>query len=289
MLRRKESRAQELQDLPVNDSTNRSQHESKSNMEDIALGKQRSREKDGKHRMYSDMVIVLYLISAPVNKLIERTIVQRMDSAMNYNTFWLFVGFGFVSVIVVILWHIDFISTYSDDLRTTDTSNLSDVTKRLHKQIVFDFNKNFNANERPVKSWMKDMLVDDEVEDIADRSLSNDESTFTIPLSCTRSVSEHVDICDINAGVHNSPTLVGVATIASFIDSLSSRGFSMALDSSAVYHIAEDFFISEGTMTITDKRKGKDNIKTVFTLTKFTLQRKTNLIKDIHVYVSRGR
>ena len=68
MLRRKESRAQELQDLPVNDSTNRSQHESKSNMKDIALGKQRSREKDGKHCMYSDIVIVLCLISEHANK-----------------------------------------------------------------------------------------------------------------------------------------------------------------------------------------------------------------------------
>ena len=215
----------------------------------------------------------------------DRTIVQRVDSAMNYSTFWLLGGSGFVLIIVIILWHIDFISTYSDDLRPLDTSNLSDVTKRLHKQIVFDFNTHFNSELRPVDSWVKKMFINERLNHNGDQSSKKEASTLTIPFICKKDVSDDFAACDIDA--NKSPTLVGIEEIASSIDSMMSTKVSVTFESTVVYHIAEDCFISEGEITVNDKSKGADGVKTVNTLTKYTLQRKTSLIKDIHVYVDR--
>ena len=89
---------------------------------------------------------------------------------MDYNTFWLMWGSGFVIIIVLLLWHIDFISSYADDIRP-DTSNLPDVTKRLHKQIDYDFNTNFNSNTKSVESWVKTMFVDDSADEIDGSSM----------------------------------------------------------------------------------------------------------------------
>ena len=68
MLRRKESRAQELQDLmllkqreqEVNDSTDRSHDDSKPSVIDLELKRQRSKEKDGKCCLYFYVSLQFY-------------------------------------------------------------------------------------------------------------------------------------------------------------------------------------------------------------------------------------
>ena len=203
-----------------------------------------------------------------------------MDSAMDYNTFWLMWGSGFVIIIVLLLWHIDFISSYADDIRP-DTSNLPDVTKRLHKQIDYDFNTNFNSNTKSVESWVKTMFVDDSADEIDGSSVKKGASTtFTSPYLCMEG-----GVCKAD----DLPISVGTDMIASSINTLLSGGLSISIDSNAVYHIAEDYFISEGTVTVKGKgeRGEREDVKTVNTLTKYTLERRTNLIKDMHVYVDR--